>query len=122
MYYDEFFKNLRLSDVLAFLQIAGPQYNGPLAEAYFQKHPLARPSSLPMPGPQYANNSVGNRGIVLDSRDRGEERLYREPSPEETNRQLEQFHRGTPAEQGTIQDIGAINESFRRAFARYFTG
>lgn len=64
--YDEFIKNLRLSDFAPFLaygpfgQIAEPQYtrNGPpLGKTYFEKHPLARP------GPQFAqlnNSDVAN--------------------------------------------------------------
>jgi hypothetical protein len=82
-----------------------------------------RLSDFGRPSPQYALNSgFGRQGIVLDPNYRGEENLYREPPQEDLNKGLEKFHEGTPAENGPIQNIGDIDEFWRRQAARFFTG
>jgi hypothetical protein len=127
--YDEFIKNRdryllgnrRLSDIGR----PGPQYDSnspPAGETWRENHPLA----TGRPGPQYyaSNTGGGNRrrGIVLDPNYRGEENLYREPPQEDLNKGLEKFHEGTPAENGPNQNIGDIDEFWRRQAARWFTG
>ncbi len=123
--YDELIKNLRLSDFAPYLaaygsfgQLASPQdyLNAPpLDKTFFEKRPLARP------GTQFASNSVGNRGIVLNPANRTGE-FYPDPSPEETNRQLDQFHQGTPAADWPIKGLGGIDENWRQKAVKYFTG
>lgn len=98
--FDRGMENMRLSDFAAY-----------------------RPSSSTLPGPQYAalNSGIGNRGIVLNPADRPEERLYREPTQQEQNRELERFHEKVPAP-GNIEDIQAIDPEFLNMWRRFFTG
>jgi hypothetical protein len=121
----EFFENMRLSDILPYLQNAEPDF-----------HPMSRLSWFPPPDKTFfeksgrrpffenarlASNTVGNPGTVMDRNNRAGE-LYPDPNSDDTNRQLEDFHKATGGDQWQVKDIGDIDENFRRAFAKYFTG